>query len=304
MIRDLHQLKGPAMIFGGPYSNLQATRALFAEAERLDIPPSNIICTGDIIAYAGDPVETLDAIIHSGINVVMGNCEESFGNDGADCGCGFEEGSACDLLSKQWYDHANSLLSPWHREWMRGLPEHIRFSLGNFRFAAIHGGTRDISRWIFKSTPEQVKRDEIDELGWCAPVDGVIAGHCGLPFVDDLGDKIWINPGVIGMPANDGTRRTWYGILYARDDGLHTHIRELNYDHDRTAERMSEAGLASAYADSLISGIWPNMDVLPEEERRQAVQPIQPSDTVWNPVDRDARVLAGASSSIAEDHVL
>ena len=46
--------------------------------------------------------------------------------------------------------------------------------------------------------------------------DGVVCGHSGIPFCRLLeGDKrgrgarLWLNAGVIGMPANDGTARSW-----------------------------------------------------------------------------------------------
>src|SRR6478735_4290136 len=51
----LLQIDGPALVFGGPYGNLQATAAVLAQAERLGIPASRIICTGDLVAYEGDP---------------------------------------------------------------------------------------------------------------------------------------------------------------------------------------------------------------------------------------------------------
>ncbi len=281
MIRDLNALTGPALIFGGPYSNLQATTALLDEAARLSIPAHNIICTGDIIAYAGDPSATLDAIIESEVHVIMGNCEDSFGNEGDDCGCGFEEGSDCDLLSRQWYAHANSALRPAQRRWMRGLPNHLRFTLGGYRFAVIHGGVRNISRWIFKSTPASVKRQEIEDLEGIEPLDAIIAGHCGLPFVDDLGDKIWVNPGVIGMPANDGTPRTWFALVQPTIDGFSIDLRALDYEYDEAANRMNELDLAPAYAQTLRSGHWPNMDVLPDPERQQCGRSITPDVFMW-----------------------
>jgi len=283
MIRDLNALSGPVLIFGGPYSNLQATEALLEEAARRQIPANNIICTGDIIAYAGDPAQTLEAIIRSGIHVVMGNCEESFGNEGDDCGCGFDEGSDCDVLSRQWYSHANATLTPWHRQWMRALPRHIRFSIGDFRFAVIHGGVKDISRWVFKSTPETTKRQEIADLDGCVPVDAVIAGHCGLPFVDDLGDKLWLNPGVIGMPANDGTPQTWFAVLDTGPNGLNIKFHKLSYDHPAAARRMNDLNLAPAYSKTLTDGLWPNMGVLPEAERQRIGQPIKPETHCWTP---------------------
>jgi len=91
------------LLFGGCYSNLQATQALLDKASQLGIPPDRIVCTGDVVAYAADPMGTVDLVRASGMHVVMGNCEESLGLNAADCGCGFEVGSACDMLSVAWY---------------------------------------------------------------------------------------------------------------------------------------------------------------------------------------------------------
>src|SRR5690349_4353722 len=95
---ELH-IAGPALVFGGPYSNLQATAAVLAAAARLGIPPARIICTGDLVAYCGDPAATIDLVGAAGIHVVMGNCDEQLAQGGADCGCGFPAGSACERAS-------------------------------------------------------------------------------------------------------------------------------------------------------------------------------------------------------------
>ena len=79
----------PVLVFGGCYSNVQATQALLAEARRLGVPPRRMICTGDVIAYGANPRETLALIREAGIATVMGNCEESLAADAGDCGCGF-----------------------------------------------------------------------------------------------------------------------------------------------------------------------------------------------------------------------
>ncbi len=90
----------------GPTGNLQATRALLAEAEALGIPPEHMLCSGDLVAYCADPQATADLIRAASIPVVMGNCEESLGEDAEDCGCGFTPGSSCDMLSVQRYRYA------------------------------------------------------------------------------------------------------------------------------------------------------------------------------------------------------
>ena len=103
---ELGVLDGPLLLFGGPYSNDQATEALLAEAQARDIPPQRIICTGDVVAYGGDPGKTVDLIRGAGVHVVMGNCEEAVGFGADDCGCGFEEKSECAVWSRAWYAHA------------------------------------------------------------------------------------------------------------------------------------------------------------------------------------------------------
>src|SRR5262249_23706550 len=75
--QDLIQLTGPVLVFGGPYSNLEATEAVLEEARRRYIPHGNIVCTGDLAAYCADPQAVINLVRNSGIRLVMGNCEES-----------------------------------------------------------------------------------------------------------------------------------------------------------------------------------------------------------------------------------
>src|SRR5208282_4283567 len=108
---------GPLLVFGGPYSNLEATKAILQEAHSRSIPPGNIVCTGDLAAYCADPQEVIDLLRGSGIWIVMGNCEESLAAQAAGCGCGFAEDSACAALSGQWYSYADRNTDTKSRLW-------------------------------------------------------------------------------------------------------------------------------------------------------------------------------------------
>jgi hypothetical protein len=119
----------PILLFGGAYSNLDALMALKEYAEKYNINPTNIICTGDIVAYCGQPYETVELIREWGIHVLMGNCEESFAANADDCGCGFDSGTSCDLLSIEWYSFANQRLSSEQRQWFSTLPRKISFNV-------------------------------------------------------------------------------------------------------------------------------------------------------------------------------
>ena len=59
-------LDGPILAFCGPYSNVQATKALFAKVKKRGIARENVICTGDVIAYCGAPLATVEMVCASG----------------------------------------------------------------------------------------------------------------------------------------------------------------------------------------------------------------------------------------------
>ncbi|GAB4354747.1 MAG: hypothetical protein Kow006_20700 [Gammaproteobacteria bacterium] len=256
---------GPVLLFGGPYSNLAATRAMRERAVRIGISPGNCICTGDIVAYCANPEATVNTIREWGVRVVMGNCEESLGEEAKDCGCGFDEGSTCSVLSAGWYDYANRHISRESRAWMRTLPRHLGFELAGRRFRVIHGGDRQINRFLFASSPPEAKREELEG----SASDAVVGGHCGIPFGERIGKRAWLNTGAIGLPANDGTRDGWYLILTPRPGGIRAEWHRLVYDAEAEYAAMHSAGLTGGYAEALLSGLWPSMDVLPEVERRQ-----------------------------------
>ncbi len=275
--RDLGRIDEPLLVFGGPYGNLQATRALLAEAKRRGIPPRRLVCTGDLVATCADPRATVDLIRAAGVAVVMGNCEESVGADADDCGCGYAKGSHCDLLSARWYQYCLGALDAEAKSWMRGLPRRIRLTMAGRRLTAIHGGVGEINRFVFPSTATAEKAAELDASG----TDGVIAGHSGLPFTELIDGRLWHNAGVIGLPANDATPRVWYSLLAPTRQGIRVEHHALDYDHGAAAQAMRDAGLPPDYAEGLESGLWPNDDVMPEADRGNRGRRLSPASTIW-----------------------
>lgn len=259
--RDLGVLDGPVLLFGGPYSNLHATEAVLSVARERG---ATAICTGDVVAYCACPAETVAAIRASGCAVVAGNCEIQLATGAADCGCGFDEGSACDLLSAGWFSFANAQIKADDRRWMAGLPDILTFSHHGARYAVLHGGATDVARFIWSTCDPDVFAQE-----WAAveaavgPVDHIIAGHSGIPFQRAVGPGTWTNAGVIGMPPHDGASQTVYAML----DGGHVTFDRLSYDVSAAVQAMQEAGLTQGYHTALQTGYWPSEDVLPPDLR-------------------------------------
>lgn len=257
---DLGIVAGPVLLFGGPYSNLHALEALFDAAKQREIPPSRMICTGDVVAYCGYPAETLDLIARTGVTVVAGNCEKQLAAGAMECGCGFEEGSACDLLSAGWFGFASAQVSEKQRGWSSKLPDLVSFRQSGRRFAVMHGGVVDVARFVWSTSDSAVFNEEWRAITTAiGPVDGIIAGHCGIPFLRETPQGPWINAGVIGMPPHDGDTATRFAVL----DGGNVTFHRLDYDVEGAVAGMRKAGLTQGYDRALETGYWPSEDVLP-----------------------------------------
>lgn len=264
MHRDIGMISGPVLIFGGPYSNLAALRAMKLVAEELQIPAENTICTGDIVAYCAQAQETVNLIRNWGIHCIQGNCEDSLANDKDDCGCGFDSDSACDLASKQWFEFARKAVNHESKRWMASLPRSLSFTYNGKRFHVIHGSVEQQNQFIFESTNKLEKLRHLDHAG----AGIIVGGHCGIPFGQQLDEqRFWLNAGVIGMPANDGESKTWYMTINKTGDNVEAKWHRLNYEVSKTIDAMNRHALCPGYADALLSGIWPSSDILPASEK-------------------------------------
>ena len=262
---DLGDIQGPILIFGGAYSNLQATQALIYAARANGIPAEQCIFTGDSIAYCGNPSETLNLLRDFGCPMIKGNCEIELAAGSDTCGCGFEAGSTCDLLSRGWYAFANQQVSADQRQFMGALPDHLIFTHYGERYIVLHGGFSHVSQFLFPTTTDQDFVNIINEVERdIGAFDGVIAGHSGIPFQKSIEGLTWFNSGAIGMPAHNGTSTTSYGILDAGSFKIH----DLSYDHQMAQNAMITAGLNQGYHAALETGYWPSEEVLPIDLRR------------------------------------
>ena len=271
MYRNVMQLKpttnstnigDKAFVFGGAYGNLQATQAVLERAKELSFSPSQIIFTGDMIAYCAKPVETIELIKSSVGHVIMGNCEEAISKRSNDCGCGFEKGSECSILSNQWYNFCLSKIDQETAKWMGTLPRELIIEIAGLKILVTHATPSAINEFIFPS-------DTIISVD-TRDVDGYIVGHSGIPFISQVNGKPWINSGASGMPANDGTPRVWYATLKSENDMLTIETHAIEYNHQAAQKDMHDAGLDNGYMTCLETGIWPSDDILPDPEKALA----------------------------------
>ncbi|WP_407529049.1 radical SAM protein [Methylobacterium oryzisoli] len=267
------------LVFGGPYSNLEATQAVLEEAAALGIPPERVVCTGDVVAYGADAAACLALVREAGIRVVAGNCEVALAESHGSCGCGFAPGSACDRLSAAWFAHAAREIGAADRAWMAALPRRLDLTVGGLRLAVVHAVPDALDRFVFASTPARVKARYLADLD----ADGIVVGHSGLPFSQVIEGRLWHNAGAVGLPANDGTASVWYSLLAPGPEPRSLTIRHdrLDYPAARAARKMRAAGLPEGYAACLETGLWPSCDALPPAEAKRAGQPLAAGEILW-----------------------
>lgn len=270
-MKSIGNLEGKLVIFGGVYSNYQALEALIEFCVNEQIPAQNIICTGDIVGYCAEPELCVQTIRDWGINVIRGNVEIQLANDEPDCGCNFNTDSPCSIYSMQWYPYARKNTSENAKNWMKSLPDHITFYYNNLKFGVVHGSYFETAKYIFKSTPFDVKQKEFETM----QVNHIFAGHCGLPFIDQKEQKCWVNTGALGMPANDGTDRVWFTTLESVEGNTEVTFHALEYDMHPTASLMVENKLPNVYAQTLLSGLWDSIDILAPIEQTLTGQKIE-----------------------------
>lgn len=261
-IEHIAKLRGKVLLFGGVYSNLQALEKLKSLAEAEGIPPENCICTGDIVGYCAQPEETVQLFKMWKAKSIAGNVELQLTEGAEDCGCDFKAGGRCDGFSQMWYPYAQSKLSKNSLDYLKTLPDHLQFDYAGKKVTVLHGSYFNVSEFIFKSTAWEEKEKNFEQTN----CEVIIAGHCGLHFNQTENNKTWLNPGVIGMPANDGTPQVWYAILNDEDSKFSFEHRRLSYNHALTSKLMQNDLLPQEYARTIITGIWDNTEILPPIE--------------------------------------
>jgi alkylhydroperoxidase/carboxymuconolactone decarboxylase family protein len=326
--RNLGTLTGPVLIFGGAYSNLDALVAMQEEVERRGIPARNVICTGDTPGYCAEPQECLDLLENWGCHAIAGNVESNLVAGTDDCGCGFGDGSRCDMFAKLWYNYAAKHVTQRGLGFMAKLPDILRFKYAGRETVVLHGSPNNQSEFVWRSTAAAEKAQFCADAG----AEVVVGGHCGLPFAHELAEAetpspppkaaaqltpnhktpsptpphgggalgnaarsndqqpatnlqpatsnlqpLWLNAGVIGMPANDGTPRTWFMVLNDAT-GFDYDFHPLNYDHRAAKSKMiDDRRLPVSYAATLTTGIWDNTEIMPPAEESREGIPLSPA---------------------------
>ena len=283
-------------LFGGVYSNHVALRAAVDDAGRRGCDA--MYCLGDLGAFGPNPDKVFPLLIDAGVVTVQGNYDNSIGHELSDCQCGYTD-PADNYYARLSYQYTYAKTSPRWRPWLRGLAGDLRFAMDLRSEAAegspasadresrianrrseisnlrsqisgrtstvllCHGSPRKQNEFLWESTtPTHLLERFCDAHA----ADVVVATHTGLPWTRVLpSGRTFVNCGVLGRPANDGTPLVGYTVLDAATGPAHV---QLAYDHEALAAEMEAEDLPAPFVETIRTGWWTTcLEILPAKER-------------------------------------
>ena len=232
-----------AALIGGIYSNHIALEAALSDISSRNI--GSIYCLGDLGAFGPHPDRIYPLLKAHSVKTLAGNYDDSLARNLPDCQCGYTD-PRDNHFARLSYQYTYRNTSGENRNWLRTLPEEIRFELAGRKVLLCHGSPRRQN------------------------ADVIAVTHTGIKWKRRLpSGRLFVNVGVLGRPENDGSRRVWYTILRGMKDRVTSEFVPVNYDAERLALEMREEELPEEFAETIESGWWTTcLEILPEKERR------------------------------------
>lgn len=172
------------------HGNAVALRAVLADLEHRAV--DHVVCLGDMVQGGPAPAETVELLRGRGWPTVMGN-SDAFLLDAAAA-----EGSPEPITERHLEVRLWSLaqLSDEQRAYVASFTPTVTADLGGNRtLLGCHGSPRSYDDVLLPATPEPELRERLE--GVVASI--VAGGHVHLPFVRRVGERLFVNPGSVGL---------------------------------------------------------------------------------------------------------
>jgi diadenosine tetraphosphatase ApaH/serine/threonine PP2A family protein phosphatase len=234
------------------HGNLAALNEVVALGEQLGA--QRWVCLGDTVGYGAEPNECCDIVRERASFSLLGNHDAAV--------AGRMNYDYYYEAAREALDWTKERLSAPNRAWLASLPYTVREGWVEY----CHGSPLEPEQYEYIFLLEQAE-ELISVLGDLADVTFI--GHSHLPrayaltadgaksVLDDVvelkpGAKYIVSIGSVGQPR-DGDPRACFGILDDVERTLTYH--RVEYDIERTSDRILQAGLSEHFARRLFAGV-------------------------------------------------
>jgi putative phosphoesterase len=218
------------------HANLEALQAVFAMLEGKEI-----YCLGDLVDYGANPNEVIDAVRRRGIKSIVGN--HDFAALDGDTSL-FNPRAA---MSSRW---TARMLTPSSVEYLRGLPQELRFRVEGVDVYLTHGSPEDR---LWEYVDPRVHSDLFGYYLDKTHSQLIGLGHTHIPYVWQERGRVVFNPGSVGQPR-DGDSRAAYATVSIDGASAEVRLQRVDYEVEGAASKIRAAGLPESFADRLRAG--------------------------------------------------
>lgn len=214
------------------HANLEALAVLPEERDQLWI-------LGDLVNYGPNPAEVIEFVRRNATLVVRGNHDHAIGfGEDARCTGRFRE------LAEATSEYTQERLRAEDREFLRGLPLQIEAEVGGTHFHLCHAVPSDP---LFGYAPPEAEERWKKECGRVAS-NVLLVGHTHMPFVEQFGKCLVVNPGSLGLPNNRSALASYVVWENGRASSCWTAYRS-----DITAQKVAEMPVAADIRSDLVT---------------------------------------------------
>lgn len=216
------------------HSNLEAFESVLKEIKKAKI--KNIFCLGDVIGYAANPNECIDLIRKNKIKSIIGN----------------HDYEAINLQNIEWFNPiardailwTHKQLTDANKKFLKNLPTYLEFE----NVFLVHGSPREhLYEYIFPDIDEF----DLREFFAIAKKDIIVVGHSHIQFIKKFQNKLIINPGSVGQPRDLNNKAAF---CFFDTKSLKVNLKRIEYNIDKTANKILKAGLPKFLAERLYLG--------------------------------------------------
>ena len=226
------------------HSNLEALKAVWREVKSSDV----ILCMGDLVGYGASPNEVVDFVRQKmgkrNFLCVRGNHDNAIAF-GAEWGFNPYARQAV-----RWHQR---IMTVENLEFLRRLPVRQLFTDDTGRsYLLIHGSPRaPLDEYLFPWLSESVFKAV---LGYVRQ-DDLLVGHTHVPMLKWTGRRRVINPGSVGQPRDGDWRAAYATLETEKEPPNNVEFHRVEYNVEKSAERIIKAGLPRFLAERLFEGI-------------------------------------------------
>ena len=184
-----------------------------------------IICCGDIIGIGPYPDETVQRIMKiKNLIAVRGN-HESYLLEG------IPNEEHMDIEEMKHHEWEHKQLSNSSIDFLKTLPYSRKFEIEGKKIVVTHYAMNDDNKYYSF-------RNNIEKMFSSIDADIIIYGHNHSKNICNS-DKLYINVGSLGCPANDRNIAR-YGVLEINDGKVNIETKELKYDSQTVINKINE----------------------------------------------------------------